>query len=78
MNFTASCGAWALFFMKVVHSIPVSTVNIPVASFPRARELDGWQSTLSNDTHDRLNVALQHLDDESAPGQAFRNDTIMR
>lgn len=64
--------------MEIVRSTPVSTVNIPVASLPQARELDGWQNTLSDDTHDRLNVALQHIDDDSALSQAFRNDTIMR
>ena len=77
MKFAASYSAWALFFMGHVRSIPVSTDN-SMASIPRARVLDDWQNTLSSDTRNRLVSALQHIEDETEPGQAFRNDTIMR
>lgn len=78
MKFAASYGAWALFFMEHVRSIPVSTDKNPVAPMPRARVLEEWENTLSSDTRHRLDMALQHLGDETALGQAFRNDTIMR
>lgn len=70
-------GALASFLIDNVQSIPV-TSGTRTVSIEQTRGLDNWQNTLSNDTRHRLDVALQHLDDKSGPGQAFRNDTIMR
>jgi hypothetical protein len=92
LKLTASCGVLACFLVASVQSVPASTPGAPgiaqsvLASAPgapavsngQARRPDDWQSTLSEDTRHRLDVALQHLDDKSAAGQAFSNDTIMR
>jgi hypothetical protein len=78
LKLTASYGALACFLIFNVQSSLASAAGVPVASIVQARGLDDWQNTLSEDTRHRLNVAREHLDDESALGQAFRNDTIMR
>lgn len=78
LKLTTSCGALAFFLIVNVQSMSIPTARAPEISIIQARGLDDWQHTLSNDTRQRLDVARQHLDDESAPGQAFRNDTIMR
>jgi hypothetical protein len=70
-------GALASFFVDNIQCMPL-TSGARTVSIMQTRGLDNWQNTLSNDTRHRLDLALQHLDDESHPGQAFRNDTIMR
>lgn len=70
-------GVFASFLIDNVQPIPV-TSGTPIVSIVPARGLDNWHNTLSSDTRRRLDVGLQHLDDESYPGQDFRNDTIMR
>jgi hypothetical protein len=70
-------GVLASFLIDNVQPIPV-TSGTPTVSIAPARGLDNWQNTLSSDTRRRLDVRLQHLDEKSYPGQAFRNDTIMR
>ncbi|KAK2591445.1 hypothetical protein QQS21_010854 [Conoideocrella luteorostrata] len=78
LKLTASYGALALLLIADVQSIPVTTSSASEISTVQSRGSGDWQNTLSKDTLHRLDVARQHLYDESAPGQAFRNDTIMR
>lgn len=75
-----SFGALAFFLVNVhtVQSIPFSVARDTKPFAVKSRGQDNWQSTLSKDTSHRLDLALQHLDDNSEKGQAFRNDTIMR
>lgn len=77
---TASYGALACLLLAHVRAIPIDTAarDAPLVLTVRAPGADDWLNTLSADTRHRLDVARQHLDDESAPSQAFRNDTIMR
>ncbi|KJZ70174.1 hypothetical protein HIM_10434 [Hirsutella minnesotensis 3608] len=70
--------ALALLLVVNVYSTPVLTNSAITLPHVQARGLDDWQSTLSQDTRHRLDVARQHLHDATAPAQAFRNDTIMR
>ena len=57
----------------------VNVQSIPVSPGPvLAPRLEDWKQSLSNDTSYRFGIALAHLNDTSAAGQAFRNDTIMR
>ncbi|KYK54912.1 hypothetical protein DCS_06873 [Drechmeria coniospora] len=74
---TASCSALALFLANV-QSVPISATGNAAPAVVQARALDDWQKSLSDDTRHRLDLALENLKDDSAPGQAFRNDTIMR
>ncbi|KID59732.1 uncharacterized protein G6M90_00g052140 [Metarhizium brunneum] len=77
MHKLTAYGVLASFLIDNVQAVPV-TSGTPIVSIVPARGLDNWQNTLSSDTRRRLDVGLQHLDDESYPGQDFRNDTIMR
>lgn len=72
--------SWALawFLVRNVQAIPVVTPSISFLPIFRARGVDDWKNTLSEDTRHRLEMTLDHLDDKSDAGQAFRNDTIMR
>ncbi|KAM3512463.1 hypothetical protein MY11210_003880 [Beauveria gryllotalpidicola] len=68
-------GALTLCLFVLAQTKPLSSTHTPTI---HARETDTWPSTLSNDTRHRLDVARQHLNDNGAAGQAFRNDTMMR
>ncbi|OAQ61057.1 hypothetical protein VFPPC_13201 [Pochonia chlamydosporia 170] len=62
----------------LAQSGPVPSPEPKALSSVQARGMDNWQATLSPDTRQRLQVAQEHQNDVSLPGQAFRNDTIMR
>ncbi len=79
-NFRAAIVApLSLFFIEAL-ATPVCCTDTTSAITRRTVPQDGeaWQRTLSSDTRHRLEVAQQHLNDQSHEGQAFRNDTIMR
>lgn len=74
-----SYGALASFLFATARAIPVQAANGDLtASLTQVVWTDDWLSSLSNDTRQRLVLARENVNDESAQGQAFRNDTIMR
>ncbi|KAK4088015.1 hypothetical protein Purlil1_7773 [Purpureocillium lilacinum] len=66
-----------LFYVVHVQSMPLSMFG-GKRTVEMARGVNDWRDTLSDDTRHRLDLAKQHLQDQSTSGQAFRNDTIMR
>lgn len=66
-----------LFYVVHVQSMPMSMFG-GKRTVEMARGVNDWRDTLSDDTRHRLDLAKQHLQDQSTSGQAFRNDTIMR
>lgn len=75
----ASYGALVSFLLVTARASPVPAANGDLtASLTQVVWTNGWSSSLSNDTRHRLILARENLNNKSAPGQAFSNNTIMR